>query len=138
MTERQRGNDIGEITLRVARNVGLLRQHRAMSLEALAIALEAEGRALNPSSLSKLERGLRRIDLDDLSALASALGVSDQQLMTTDVNWLLGRGFTADVSPDETQALQRLDEFNRLRAFEERILAAVEDLAREADHNGER
>lgn len=55
-----------------------LRQARGWSLDSLA------GRAfLSPSTLSRIETGHRRISLDQLTALARALGTSLDQLVET-------------------------------------------------------
>lgn len=55
-----------------------LRQARGWSLDALA-----ERAFLSPSTLSRIETGHRRISLDQLTALARALGTSLDQLVET-------------------------------------------------------
>lgn len=75
----------------VAANVRRLRIARGMSLRGLAEALEAEGRHLGQDALGKIENGaqgcgggarnVRRVDVDDLAALAVVLDVSPWVLL---------------------------------------------------------
>jgi len=58
-----------------------LREERKLSLRELAELLKADGRPMLPSALSKIETGERRVDVDDLDALALALGSTPHELM---------------------------------------------------------
>jgi len=67
---------------RVARNVAELRAERGLSVRQLAARLgEVVGYSLAPSAVSKIENGERRVDADDLVALAVALGVTPNRLL---------------------------------------------------------
>ena len=79
--KRERGNPIGPTARAVAHNVKKIRQERGFTLEDLSQALEDVGQPISNSALSKLERGIRRVDVDDLTALAATLDVSPWELM---------------------------------------------------------
>ena len=80
-TKRERGNPIGASARAVAHNVKKFRRRQGMTLEDLSKALEDAGQPISNSALSKLERGVRRVDVDDLTALAATLGVSPNDLL---------------------------------------------------------
>jgi transcriptional regulator with XRE-family HTH domain len=65
----------------VAANVKRLREAKRLGLRALAARLADAGRPLTHTALDKIERGTRRVDVDDLMALAVALGVSPLRLL---------------------------------------------------------
>ena len=53
------------------------REREQLSLQDLSDRLEsAVGRPILPSGISKIEQGDRRVDVDDLVALADALGTA--------------------------------------------------------------
>lgn len=73
----------------VAANVKRLRKARGLSLRALSEALGAAGRSLSQDAINKIENGseegttkqIRRVDADDLIALAVVFGVSPAALL---------------------------------------------------------
>ena len=72
----------------VAANVKRLRLARGMSLRALSEALGSAGRSLSQDAINKIENGakegsksVRRVDVDDLVALAAALRVNPSALL---------------------------------------------------------
>jgi transcriptional regulator with XRE-family HTH domain len=72
----------------VAINMRAIRKERGMSLRALSTRMGELGRSLAPDTLSRIERAafggpkqLRRVDVDDLVALALALGVTPSRLL---------------------------------------------------------
>lgn len=73
----------------VAANVKRLRAARGMSLRALSEALDGVGRKLSQDAINKIENGaekdtakqIRRVDVDDLIALAAVLRVNPSALM---------------------------------------------------------
>ena len=69
----------------VAANVKRLREQQNLGLRALAQRLATTGRPLTHTALDKIERGTRRVDVDDLTALAAALDVSPATLLMPDV-----------------------------------------------------
>jgi transcriptional regulator with XRE-family HTH domain len=64
----------GEVGHQVAAQVRWERERKHLSLHQLSDRLAAVGRPILPSGLSKIEQGDRRVDVDDLVALADALG----------------------------------------------------------------
>lgn len=77
----RRANDLGPIGEYVARNVRKLREDRELSTTKLAERLKDLGRPIGPTAITRLEAGQRRVDTDDLVALAIALGVSPNRLL---------------------------------------------------------
>ncbi|PAU44579.1 hypothetical protein CK936_34325 [Streptomyces albireticuli] len=81
--------ELGPTGRAVAANVKRLRTSRGMSLRALSEALSRAGRNLSPDAINKIENGaeagtrkqVRRVDVDDLIALAVILGVSPASLL---------------------------------------------------------
>ncbi|MFD7846107.1 Z1 domain-containing protein [Nocardia sp. NPDC059764] len=72
---------LGPTGTRLSHRVQHLRRAQGLTLGALARRLGEVGRPIDLSSLAKVEKGQRRVDVDDLIALALALDVSP--------NWLL-------------------------------------------------
>ena len=64
---------------RVAANLKRLRGR--IPVRELSARLAAIGRPIAPSGITKIEQGTRRVDVDDLTALAIALGVSPNRLL---------------------------------------------------------
>lgn len=58
-----------------------LREQRRMSLTELSELMGQVDRPLLPSGLSKIEQGERRVDVDDLVALATCFGVTPSDLL---------------------------------------------------------
>ena len=71
----------GPTAATVAANVKRLREQQNLGLRALAQRLADVGRPLTHTALDKIERGTRRVDVDDLMALAAALDVSPATLL---------------------------------------------------------
>jgi len=75
-------NPLGPVGEVVRQNVKILREERNLSLAALSRRLsELVGRPIPTLGLSRIENGERRVDADDLVALAAALGVSPVTLL---------------------------------------------------------
>lgn len=70
---------------RVAANIRQLRRDRALDLSDLSARLTRLGHPMGLNTLSKIERGRRRVDVDDLVALALALDVTPNRLLLTGV-----------------------------------------------------
>ncbi|MGV0578105.1 helix-turn-helix transcriptional regulator [Mycolicibacterium elephantis] len=66
-------------------NVKRLRESLNLGLRALSSRLADTGRPLTHTALDKIERGTRRVDVDDLMALAVALEVSPATLLMPEV-----------------------------------------------------
>ncbi|GKQ35171.1 helix-turn-helix domain-containing protein [Streptomyces sp. A012304] len=74
-------NPLGPAGHNVRRTVRRLREDRRWSYVELSERLAKEGRSIPVLGLSRLERGERRVDVDDLMALAAVFGLSPEQLM---------------------------------------------------------
>ncbi|WP_345181439.1 helix-turn-helix transcriptional regulator [Streptomyces lavendulae] len=110
----------GPTSKRVAANIERVRKARHLKQKDVSDALGAIGRATLTTVVSKIERGERRIDVDDVVAIALALNVSpltllmpdeadDQPVKLTDGwevssrtawAWALGREPAMDPTPD--------------------------------------
>lgn len=80
--------ELGPTGMTVAANIKRLREAQGWSLRALSKRLEGTDRELSADALNKIENGanpdakhIRRVDADDLMALAVVLGVSPSALM---------------------------------------------------------
>jgi transcriptional regulator with XRE-family HTH domain len=67
--------EVGEAGRRVAKAIQLTRQNKRMTLRDMAAALTTLGRPIGENSLGRMERGERRVDVDDLYAVAEVLEV---------------------------------------------------------------
>jgi len=73
----------GPTAERVAGNIRRLRRERGLDLSDVSARLIELGHPVGLNTLSKIERGLRRVDVDDLMALALALDVTPNRLLLT-------------------------------------------------------
>jgi transcriptional regulator with XRE-family HTH domain len=74
-TTRRRANELGPTGQAVAVNVARIRNALGMSTYRLSEILADLGRPIAASAISKIEGGTRRVDTDDLMALAVAFDV---------------------------------------------------------------
>lgn len=74
-------DSLGETGATVARNIRQIRKKRGLQYVELAEQLERLGREIPTWGLRKIESGGRRVDADDLVAIAVALGVSPASLL---------------------------------------------------------
>lgn len=96
---------IGEAGQRVARNVKRLRQQQRLSLVEVSRRLTEAGRPIARLGLSCIEKCERRVDLDDLVALANALNVPVDRLafgdnLNVEVRVVLGSAERTDSVAD--------------------------------------
>lgn len=75
---------LGPAGIRVGQRVRDLRRDQGLTLHALASKLADLGRPIDISALAKVEKGQRRIDVDDLMALAVALDASPNWILLPD------------------------------------------------------
>lgn len=75
--------DLGPTGERTAENFKDLREQSGASLRSLSTKLDEIGRPIPPASLMKIEKRTRRVDVDDLMALALVLDVSPNRLLLT-------------------------------------------------------
>lgn len=80
--ERVRGNPAGITSAHVAANIRAARHAIGMDLRTMSERLAAMGRKLSTSGISKVENGDRRVDVDDLTAIAHLLRTSPAALLT--------------------------------------------------------
>ncbi|MEV6394418.1 helix-turn-helix transcriptional regulator [Streptomyces sp. NPDC051907] len=73
--------EIGPAGQAAAQAIERIRTARGHSQRQLAALVTARGRPMTFTALSRLERTVRRCDIDDLVALAAALGVSPCALL---------------------------------------------------------
>jgi transcriptional regulator with XRE-family HTH domain len=64
-----------------AKKLKTLRQQRRLTTAALSDLLAEHGCRIEQSGITRIELGQRRVDVDDLLALAAALGVTAAQLL---------------------------------------------------------
>lgn len=76
--------ELGDIGKATAANVRLVRGRRGMTQRDLADRMGELGRPLLASGVAKIEAGERRVDVDDLTALAVALNVTPARLLLPD------------------------------------------------------
>ncbi|WP_185909556.1 helix-turn-helix domain-containing protein [Streptomyces sp. WAC01280] len=79
-----RAAEIGPAGRHVGQAVARLREARSWDQAALVAQLAAEGLALSQPILSRVEAGTRRVDVDELLALAAVLGASPLALLPPD------------------------------------------------------
>ena len=73
--------ELGPTGRTVAARIRRIRERNGLNLQDLSDRLAPLGRPILPSGLSKIEQGNRRVDVDDLTALAAALGVIPNDLL---------------------------------------------------------
>jgi transcriptional regulator with XRE-family HTH domain len=75
--------ELGPAGHAVAANIHRIRELVGMTLQDVSDRLTQLGRPIARSGLSKIEAGHRRVDVDDLVAIANALGVTADRLLRT-------------------------------------------------------
>jgi transcriptional regulator with XRE-family HTH domain len=73
--------ELGPVGQTVRAKVAAARKRRGLTLRDLAEKVQAAGRPMAHNTISEIERGARRVDVDDLVTLAKALGVSTSHLL---------------------------------------------------------
>ncbi|MEV8272691.1 helix-turn-helix transcriptional regulator [Microbacterium sp. NPDC077184] len=81
---RERRNPIGPTTRTVGENVRRVREASRLTQAQLATRLAENGHPIPVSSIGRIESGGRRVEVDDLVALAIALGVGPLALLLPD------------------------------------------------------
>jgi transcriptional regulator with XRE-family HTH domain len=85
-TNKRRANQLGPTGQAVAVNVARIRVALGLSTYKLSERLTNLGRPIAASAISKIEGGTRRVDADDLMALAVALDVPPSALLLEPVS----------------------------------------------------
>lgn len=79
--QKPRPSGWGPISRYAAANLLRLRTARGLSTTRLSDAMKEVGHSIPPTGITRIEKGERRVDLDDLVALAVALRVSPTALL---------------------------------------------------------
>lgn len=72
----RRANELGPTGGRLAENVKAIRERLPLTTEQLAERVTGLGRPMRANTITKIEKGQRRVDIDDAVALAVALDVN--------------------------------------------------------------
>jgi transcriptional regulator with XRE-family HTH domain len=72
----RRANELGPTGSRLAENVKAIRERLPLTTEQLAQRITGLGRPMRANTITKIEKGQRRVDIDDAVALAVALEVN--------------------------------------------------------------
>ena len=83
--QRYRPGALGPTGRFVAGNLAKIRTAQGISTTDLSRRLRTAGRPIPATGITKIEKGGRRVDVDDLVALAVALGVNTNALLFPDV-----------------------------------------------------
>lgn len=89
--EKTKKNPLGPIGENVRLNVARYRAERGLSYTRLSDRLANAGRPIPTLGLARLEKGERRVDADDLVALAEALEVTVEHLLAPQATGDAGR-----------------------------------------------
>jgi transcriptional regulator with XRE-family HTH domain len=73
--------EVGPLGRNLIDNVQLLCKERRLSMRRLAAELDAIGRPIPALGLARVQRAERRVDVDELAALAAVLGVTPDALL---------------------------------------------------------
>ena len=106
-TERVRGNPAGITNTHVAQNIRSARQAIGMDLRTMSDGLNAAGRKLSSSGISKLEAGDRRVDVDDLTVIAYLLRTTPAALLTPPDEQTTLTGVPEGYEPEEIDRWMR-------------------------------
>lgn len=137
-----RAIEIGEAGGHVAAAVAARRQRLGWDQAHLAAQVTAEGRPMSASVLGKVEAGTRRVDVDDLVALAAALGVPAARLLPAGADDVQVAAdvdpFAAAAGPGSVQArvlddIAALGDLDVLDPTAPTLAAVAVRLAREVD-----
>lgn len=119
----------GPVSRHVAANVLRFRTERGLSTTRLAAALKEIGHSIPATGITRIEKGERRVDTDDLVALALALNVSPVALLLpatedsetpvglTESVTLSARAAWAWVDGDEPHATTERDRYGQVLRF---------------------
>ncbi|MEU6491101.1 helix-turn-helix domain-containing protein [Streptomyces sp. NPDC046984] len=132
-----RAIQIGEAGEHLAAAVTTHRQRRGWDQRHLAEQVTAAGRTMSASVLGKIESGARRVDVDDLVALAVALDVPPARLLPGD-DTAVSDPFEASTAPGAVKArvledLEALGDLDALDPTAPTLAAIAVRLAMEVD-----
>ncbi|GAB3169786.1 helix-turn-helix domain-containing protein [Streptomyces incanus] len=158
----EKKNPLGPVGEQVRRNTARLREARGLTKKDLSDRVTEMGRAVPPLGVSRIEAGARRVDADDLVALAVALNVSPLTLLLPDAwddesvwladrkrvqsrtAWLWGQGLApaedmpAAVEDESAETVQQRGRDYYKTEEEFRALALPTERRRAAEHPANR
>jgi hypothetical protein len=97
------GRPLGPTGETVRSNIKRIRENQRIAVTELSAKMRELGRPIPPLGIHRIEDGQRRVDVDDLVALAVALGVSPTSLLMPDVD-AAGDMVTVTGRPDSIPA----------------------------------
>lgn len=97
----------GPAALRVAASLRRLRDYKRLSTYELSDQMASTGTRISASSITQAELGARRVDADDLVALAAALGCSPNRLIMPEADSFLSLARETEVTPGVTVTAAR-------------------------------
>lgn len=128
--------EIGEVGVRLATEVAAHRQRRGWDQARLAARVSEVGRPMSPSVLGKIEAAARRVDVDDLAALARALEVPPADLLGGLQVEGARRAPAGPVEESVRDDLEALGELAELDGMAPALAQIAFRLAREMDYGG--
>jgi transcriptional regulator with XRE-family HTH domain len=133
-----RALELGPIGQHVADSVARIRRGKGLEQSDLAELVTGTGRPMSASILSKIEAGRRRIDVDDLVALATALDVNPAMLLLSRSVEPAPAGEPAEAAPLPVAGAVRedIDALGDLVGLEPSLAELAHTLAREIDRGG--
>ncbi|MFF0598069.1 helix-turn-helix domain-containing protein [Streptomyces antibioticus] len=133
-----RAIQIGETGAHVAAAVAEHRQSRRWDQAHLAARVTEAGRPMSTSVLGKIEAGGRRVDVDDLVAIAAALGIPPARLLPGADDTAVPDPFEAAAAPGPVRArvledIEALGDLDTLDPTAPTLAAIAVRLATEVD-----
>jgi transcriptional regulator with XRE-family HTH domain len=111
--EKPTGRPLGATGEVVRINIRRIRDYQGISGPELSARLKALDRQIPPLGIHRIENGSRRVDVDDLVALAVALGVSPVTLLTPNSDYVddlvTATGLSDTVTAEDLWAWMRAD-----------------------------
>lgn len=133
-----RALELGPIGQHVADSIARIRRDKGLEQGDLADRVTEAGRPMSASILSKIEGGRRRLDVDDLVALAAALDVNPSLLLLTPSVEPVPEPEPAEAGPGTVADAVRedIDALGDLVGLEPSLAELAHTLAREIDRGG--
>lgn len=133
-----RALELGPIGRHVAERIGQMRRDRGWEQRQVAERVTAAGRPMSASAISKVESGARRVDVDDLVAIAAALEVSPALLLlAAPAEHLPEQPAAAEPTSVEAAIREDIEQLGDLEDLEPTLAQMAYRLAREIDSGGE-
>lgn len=133
MSLPRRRNELGDVGENVRLNVRRIRDAWGYSTTQLSSMLAEAGRPIQATGITNLEAGRRRVDADDLMALADVLDVSPMTLLSAhDLDSSLGRRDSFSVAVHELALEYGLDAAELLAELTKEAAALAAVAARKA------